>query len=130
MSSDTFILKHHSYILGKNKKIFAFRKLPDVGLIKKNFVNPSEHNIISVSKKVHYLIKSHSIYENQSGAYIEKIDLESFFFKLKANQLDLFLVDYVIEQESKILMIGSSKIESEDEQDFDTKKHFEYLFNK
>ena len=45
MSSDTFILKHHSYILGKNKKIFAFRKLPDVGLIKKNLENKKEYTI-------------------------------------------------------------------------------------
>lgn len=132
MSSDTFILKHHSYVLGKNKKIFVFRKLPDVGLVKKNFVHPSEHNIIAVSKKIHSLRKPGAgAGKLESSAYIERIDIEPFLFKLKANKLELFLIDYVIEQDSKILMIGSSEIECAfEEAEFDPKKHFEYLFNK
>jgi hypothetical protein len=58
--------------------------------------------------------------------------MEPFFFKLKANQLEVFLIDYVIEQEHKILMIGSSEqgCRCDEEPEFDRKKHFEYLFNK
>jgi hypothetical protein len=127
MPGKAFVVSYRSAVLGSGPgKVFAFRRSIDATLVK-NHMYP-DLKITNVNKKVHLIEKK----ERQPipPARVEPVDFESFYHRARINSLELDLVEFVIEEQAKLLVISSVMPQTEALDLDDVKKNLDHLFKK
>lgn len=129
MPHEAFVIRYRSDVLGSGRNVFAFRNGFDANLVKNNMY--PDVRISNVNKKVYLLEKKKKMELVVPPVRVESVDFESFYHKTRINGLELNLVEFVIDDHAKLLIVSSSAMPELDELELkDVKYNIEQLFKK
>jgi len=134
--SDAYIIKSHSRVLGTPKRIYAFKNMLDAQLVREIYIHPKQF-IYKISPTLHGIRKicvadtiANDIAQHALKMSLEGVHSEEMYYGAQLNGLDLEMIDYVVNKENELFLIGKQlKVNRKIKMD-DFRLHFNSIYNK